>query len=257
MSHVFEVYGHYYDLLYGDKDYAAETDYVVGCIREQLPNAKTILELGCGTGAHAEQLARQGFTVHGFDMSDSMLTRAQARKASLPEELQERLCFEHGDARDVRTGNRYDVVISLFHVVSYQTSDADLEKLMTTAARHLPSKGLFLFDFWYGPAVIAQVPDMRVKRLEDAAIKVTRIAEPEVFGEDCVVDVNYDIFVEQKDSGAIKQIQEKHRMRYIFPSELASLLDIDTWSNFKLSEWLSADAPTDDSWSAFVAARRK
>lgn len=257
MSHVFEAYGGYYDLVYGDKDYVNETDYIVRCIRQQLPNAKTILELGCGTGAHAEQLARQGFTVHGFDMSESMLARAHARKASMPEELQERLSFASGDARSVRTGSSYDVVISLFHVVSYQTSNADLEKVMTTAATHLPSTGLFLFDFWYGPAVLAQVPELRVKRLEDAAIKVTRIAEPEIFSDDCVVDVNYDIFVEQKDSGAITQIQEKHSMRYIFPPELADLLDTDTWSNFKLSEWLSADAPTEDSWSAFVAARRK
>jgi ubiquinone/menaquinone biosynthesis C-methylase UbiE len=50
---VFADYAHYYDLLYRDKDYAAEAEYVVGLIRKFHPSARSILELGSGTGIHA------------------------------------------------------------------------------------------------------------------------------------------------------------------------------------------------------------
>jgi predicted TPR repeat methyltransferase len=63
MSQVFDTYARYYDLLYRDKDYAGESEYVAAHIRKQAPQAKCILELGCGTGAHAEHLARMGYTV--------------------------------------------------------------------------------------------------------------------------------------------------------------------------------------------------
>lgn len=257
MSQVFDAYAHYYDLVYADKDYSGESEYVAERIRNQLPEAKLILELGCGTGAHAEHLARMGYTVHGVDMSAEMLSRAEARKALLPADIQSRLSFSLGDARDVRIQQIYDVVISLFHVISYQTTNADLESTLETAATHLSTGGLFLFDFWYGPAVLAQKPELRVKRLENREVRVTRIAEPSIYTDENCVDVNYDIFIEQKDSGEIKQIGEKHKMRYISLPELEHFLAAGKWSNHEAFEWLANVAPDESSWSAFVIARRK
>jgi len=46
----FALYARYYDLLYADKDYAGEAAYVAGLIRQRLPGATRILELGSGTG---------------------------------------------------------------------------------------------------------------------------------------------------------------------------------------------------------------
>lgn len=220
MSQVFDTYARYYDLLYRDKDYAGESEYVAAHIRKQAPQVKRILELGCGTGAHAEHLARMGYTVHGVDMSKSMLARAEARKASLPPDVAARLSFGHGDVRTVRTGENYDAVISLFHVMSYQTTNADLEAAFETASVHLQTGGLFLFDFWYGPAVLTQRPEVRVKRLEDDEIKVTRIAEPAMHVNENVVDVNYTVFIEAKVTSQVEQIKETHQMRYLFLPEL-------------------------------------
>jgi predicted TPR repeat methyltransferase len=101
---VFDSYTRYYDLLYRDKDYAGETAYLVSHLRRLAPRAARNLELGCGTGAHAEHLARAGYAVHGVDQSESMLARASARKSGLPADVAARLSFERGDARSVLTG---------------------------------------------------------------------------------------------------------------------------------------------------------
>ena len=52
-SSVFSSYARYYDLLYRDKDYAAEAEYVASLIRKFHPAARSIIELGSGTGIHA------------------------------------------------------------------------------------------------------------------------------------------------------------------------------------------------------------
>lgn len=248
MNQVFDSYARYYDLLYQDKDYVAETEYVVSHIRENAPQAKKILELGCGTGAHAEHLARMGYTVHGVDMSEEMLARAESRKASLPFDVAARLTFSVDDARTVNTGQIYDAVISLFHVMSYQSTNDDLLAVFETAARHLSGGGLFLYDFWYGPAVLTQRPDTRVKRLENSEIKVTRIAEPVLNVNENIVEVNYHVFIEDKSIGGVKQLRETHRMRYFFLPELA-LYRRQFWTELVSEVWLDGGALSEQTWS--------
>jgi hypothetical protein len=70
---VFTDYARYYDLLYRDKDYAVEGDYVAGLIKKYHPVAQSILELGSGAGIHANLLAKKGFTVHGIERSPETL----------------------------------------------------------------------------------------------------------------------------------------------------------------------------------------
>jgi hypothetical protein len=57
-------YAAYYDLIYRDKDYAAEAEYVARLIRSSVPASRAILELGSGTGRHGRLLAAMGFDVH-------------------------------------------------------------------------------------------------------------------------------------------------------------------------------------------------
>lgn len=255
MSQVFDAYARYYDLLYRDKDYAAEAEYVASHIQKLLPNAKKILELGCGTGAHAEHLARMGYLVHGVDFSEAMLARAEARKAALPPELAARLSFSYGDVRTVRTNQAYDAVVSLFHVMSYQTTNADLEAAFETAAVHLASGGLFVFDFWYGPAVIMQKPEVRIKRLEDDDIKVVRIAEPILHDNDNVVDVNYTVLIEIKSNGKVDQLQETHSMRYLFLPELLKFQS-EIFKECDKKSWMSNKELNMNSWSGFQILTR-
>ena len=256
MSPVFDTYARYYDLLYQEKDYAAEAGYIDGHIKKQEQNTKSILELGCGTGAHAEHLARMGYVVHGVDMSETMLACAEARKATLSSEVASRLTFSLGDVRTVRVGKTYDAVISLFHVMSYQTTTADLENAFETAFVHLQPGGLFLFDFWYGPSVLTQKAEVRVKRLEDNDIKVIRIAEPVMHANENVVDVNYTVFIEVKETGIVEQVYETHRMRYLFLPELEVFLSGSGLQLLAPLAWMTDEPPACEHWAGFVVASR-
>jgi SAM-dependent methyltransferase len=253
---VFDGYSRYYDLLYRDKDYAAEAAYVLSCIHSHAPGARRLLELGCGTAAHAVALARQGMRVHGIDSSESMLGRAKLRIDQVPKTIASRIRIEPGDVRVIRTEEKYDAVISLFHVVSYLNSDQDLRRAFETAFQHLEPGGLFLFDFWYGPAVLTQGPEVKVRRLSDPDCEVTRIAEPVVRSLENIVDVNYTLFIHENGSGAITQLRERHSMRYLFLPEIRALAS-DWFELVDARAWLCDRSPDTTTWSSFVTMVRK
>lgn len=161
-----------------------------------------------------------------------------------------------GDVRSVRTGEKYDAVMSLFHVVSYLNSDRDLALAFETAAEHLHPGGLFLFDFWYGPAVLSQKPEIRVKRLSDHDCAITRIAEPELRSDEDIVDVNYSLFIEDKASAVISRLQETHSMRYLFLPELQALAG-HWFEPLDTHAWLSDEPPDTTTWSAVATMVRR
>jgi SAM-dependent methyltransferase len=245
---VFGKYSQYYDLLYRDKDYQGETDFIAGLLSRHAPGAKDICELGCGTGQHAALLAQKGYGVHGVDLSETMLEGARARARELPPATAQRLRFSVGNVRDVSLGTDFDAVLSLFHVVSYQTSNDELLEMFHNAAAHVRPGGVFVFDYWYGPAVLSQRPGTRVKRMESDSIAVTRLAEPVLHINRSVVDVNYHIFIRDKASSAVEEISETHNMRYLFASDIDFLARSAGFKVLESREWLTGAEPGEQSW---------
>ncbi|MEA5573955.1 class I SAM-dependent methyltransferase [Calothrix sp. UHCC 0171] len=245
---VFGNYARYYDLLYRDKDYLGEAQFIHRLIKTHAPNAHSILELGCGTGNHAVLLAKEGYQIHGVDFSQEMLQKADSRLSQLPPDLTSRLQFSQGDIRQVRLNQTFDIILSLFHVISYQTTNKDLLAAFATVKEHLKPGGIFIFDVWYGPAVLTEQPTVRVKRLEDEEIIVTRIAEPVLHPNKNLVDVNYQVFIRDKRSNTVEEIQENHHMRYLFKPEIDHLLSANQMQNIKYCEWMTDREAGLDTW---------
>ena len=177
---VFQRYSRYYDLLYRDKDYDAEADYVARTLRSADPTARKLLEFGSGTGRHGRLLARRGFDVFGVERSESMVAAARGAPPLPSQSGGGSFDCVKGDIKTIELDCVFDSVVSLFHVVSYQTRNSDLLDTFANAARYLNSGGVFFFDVWHGPAVLNERPSVRVKRVEDENTHLTRIAEPEL-----------------------------------------------------------------------------
>lgn len=248
---VFNKYARHYDLLYRDKDYRSETNYVHAIIQRYRPGARTVLNLGCGSGRHDRYLAELGYQVTGVDISDEMLSAARIAAREM-----DRLEYHLGDLRSFRAGKKFDAVISLFHVISYQISNKDLVDAFKTAHFHLEPDGAFIFDCWYGPGVLTDRPAVRVKNLEDDRLKVTRIAKPDMKANQNVVDVNYQIFIRDKENNTTEEFSETHQMRYLFEPEVQELLSQAGFTLASAEEWLSA-APLDfSSWNAVFVGNK-
>ncbi len=243
----FDSYAAYYDLLYVDKDYAREAAFVAGLIRKFAPECRDVLDLGCGTGVHAHLLAEEGFSVTGVDRSADMLkiasSEARGRSAIQP-------VFHQADIRNFTLDAQFDVVVSLFDVFSYLTSNDDLRRTLRAIRNHLRPGGLLMFDCWYGPAVFANRPAQRIKRFENDSYRIVRISEPEFDMHRNVTDVHFELFVEDKTSGAISVLNELHPMRCYFEPELDDLFSQLGFARAFACQWHSGDAPNLDSWSA-------
>ena len=246
---VFGDYARYYDLLYRDKDYASEAEYVHTLIQKHSPGARTILNLGCGSGRHDRELSERGYCVTGVDLSEDMLNMARKNRSSTE------TTYQQGDIRTIRLGKTFDVVISLFHVMSYLVTNDDLLEALATSRAHLNTGGLFLFDCWYGPGVMSDPPVVRVKELEDESVTITRIAQPELFPNENRVNVNYKVFVESASDGVVRQIQETHAMRYFFLPELELFLRQSGFNMVTSCSWMTTNPLDLKSWYASVICK--
>ncbi len=246
----FKNYAEYYDLLYKDKNYKEEANYVENLLIKHSENKlKTILDLGCGTGKHDFLFAKKGYNITGVDLSKKMINIANQNK-------HKKLEFLQGDVRDINLNKKFDVVISLFHVASYQTSNEDFDNYLQTAYKHLKKGGLFIFDFWYGAGVLSDKPTVRVKRLENDKIKITRISEPVIHSNSNIVDVNFEILIENKQNSDTEKINETHNMRYWFLPEIEYFAKKKIFTILDSFEWLSEKEMDFNSWNGIVILKK-
>ena len=250
----FEEYAEYYDLMYTEKDYPGESDYVHGLIQDVAPQSKNLLDLGCGTGAHARHFAELGYSVVGVDLSEAQLRKA-LEKSSVAKGGQPH--FIQGDIRALELGRKFDAVVCLFHVINYQTRNADLINAFRSARTHLNDDGVFIFDTWYGPSVLKQRPETRIKRIEKKDVRLTRLAEPEMLTHENRVDVHYELLVEKTSEKGITRIEEIHRMRYLFLPEIKSYLDACGMRLDRFETWMTGAPAGEDSWSCCTVATVK
>ena len=123
-------------------------------------------------------------------------------------------------ASEFKINKKFDVIVSFFHVMSYQISNAELKNIFKNVKEHLADGGLFIFDFWYGPAVLTDLPVVKIKRLEDDEVKIIRLTEPVMHPNNNIVDVNFEVLITDKKTGEVEVINETHKMRYFFLPEI-------------------------------------
>jgi len=238
MSVNFDLYSKYYDLLYGDKEYNSEVEYINRCIRKHAPNSSTILEFGSGTGKHGLLLEKQGYKVYGLEKSPSMV--AEARRNGFN--------CKQSDIKNFSIVDTFDIVISLFHVISYITDNKSLNLVFQNAYNSLNAGGLFIFDVWYSPAVYSQVPERRIKKVENNNISVIRFAEPIMKHNSNVVEVNYTILVKEKENETWIQVDETHPMRHFTIPEIEALANFSGFQLIKSESFLTGNEPSNDTW---------
>ncbi len=250
---VFNRYAQYYDLLYSQKDYPREVEYLNTLLTKYaITDVETILDLGCGTGRHAVMLSRKGYHVVGVDCSDAMLAIAEENKLQAKDPIE----YIKGDICTVRLAKKFDAAISMFAVMGYQTTNKRLEEALLTAYHHLNPNGLFIFDAWFGPAVITQKPHDRVLIVEKERGTIIRLTRPTLNILTDVVSVNFTVLHIESDT-VRDHVEETHEMRFFFPKELEYML---AKTGFELLDTHPFMAPrsnlTDNDWNMTVIAKR-
>ncbi len=248
---VFQDYAYYYNAFYQNKDYKTEAQQVNTLLQKYGKNINKIINFGCGTGRHDIELSRMGYQCTGIDMSSMMIEIAE-KNADKVEEL---INYSVADIRTYKLKEKFDAVISLFHVMSYQTDNKDVLSAFSSARNTLNKGGLFLFDTWYGPGVLSDKPVVRVKEVEDNNYRLIRIAKPVMDDKRNVVDVCYEVLVIDKKTNETKTIEEVHHMRYFFRPELEFYLRETGFELIDNLDCVTLENTGYNSWTSYFVAK--
>lgn len=243
----FSDYARFYDLYYHDKNYAAEARFVLSLAQRFQLVPRTVLDMGCGTARHMEQFLLAGLAADGFDRSPRMLEQARARLKNWSCDLRE------GNLVSFANGRTYDLVVSLFAVMGYLTTNEELLAGLRTARRHLKEGGVFIFDGWFGPAVLGQQPVVRRHEYRDEhGRRILRVARPHLDVVRETVTVQYEVSVD----GEPHPIVEEHPMRYFFVQEIRFALGQTGFGLEWAGPFLDESRPLGvDTWNVMFVAR--
>ena len=241
---IFNISASVFDLLYAEKDTISEVQWIrrALCLDET-----SLLELGAGTGRHARAFADLGFSVTAVEPSAEMLQHAKKHEG---------VKFLQGDGRSIRLGKKFDVVLALFHVMSYQNSLADVSNFFESASRHLNAGGVFGFDVWYSPAVLFLRPEERSLTKENDAIRVTRTAVPHEDVQHSRVDVHYTYTIEDIRAGTVRTFEEVHAMRHFTSTEIQLIAEANGLSVVDSCEFMSERAPSRETWGVWFTLQK-
>jgi SAM-dependent methyltransferase len=191
----------FYDAIYAarGKDYAGEAESLAGWIRDAVPGATRLLDVGCGTGAHLAEFARLGFAVRGIDADVKMVALARSR---LPE-----VEVEFADMTTFVLGERFDVVASLFGTTAYARIPKHLDEAIARMAEHLAPGGAlvvepFLDATEYRPGVIDAV------FVDEPALKIARMSLSKQMGKIGIIDFHYLVTTLQ----GVERLFERHEV---------------------------------------------
>lgn len=249
----FHSYANYYDLIYQDKDYKSECDFLEAIFSKYFSKlVRSILDLGCGTGGHTLILAERGYEVTGIDLSQEMLeiSRRKGKERKLNVE------FSQGDIRNIELNQKFDAVISMFAVISYQITNEDLISTFKVALKHLKKNGLFIFDAWFGPTVLTQKPSDRFQVIEKGDERIIRFATPLLDILNHTVDVKYKI-IKLSNNKVLDEVDEVHKVRFLFPQEIKLICDMIGFKVLELCPFMNlGKTPTENDWNVTEIVRK-
>ncbi len=129
---------------------AAEVEGIVSLLG--LDAGARILDVACGHGRHAIPLARRGFEVTGYDLSEVFLERARADAEAQGAKGR----WIQGDMRELPFEGEFDAVINVFTAFGYfEDPEDDVRTLRRIRAALVPG-GRFLLETLHRDGLLAR-----------------------------------------------------------------------------------------------------
>ena len=246
---LFENYGEQYDKESFTQGTLGECDF----IEKELNYDKSlkVIDIGCGTGRHAIELTKRGYTVTGIDLSDSQLKKA--REKAMKENLQ--IEFLKHDARNLPFENQFDVAIMLceggFPLMETDEMNFDILKNVT---KSLKPSAKFIFTTLNGLfPLFNSIDDFHETGIKEEG------ARYKSDGFDLMTMRDYNVTTFMDDNGSEHKIECNER--YYMPSEINWLLKSLGFNRIgifgaKIGSYSRADILTAEDFEMLVVAEK-
>jgi SAM-dependent methyltransferase len=188
-----------YDQVYAArKDHAAEAAEVLDLIRKLHPDARSLLDVACGTGAHLRHFAA-ALPAEGLELSADMVAAARRRHPELR--------LHTGDMRDFRLGRTYSAVTCMFSSIGHLATGAELDATLQRFAAHLEPGGVVVIEPWYFPETFL---DGYVGSHTSTAggRTVARVSHSRRSGDRTLIEVHYVV----AEAAGIRHFVDRHEI---------------------------------------------
>src|SRR5579864_6378716 len=135
-SDYLNVYGH----TFTEERAQKEADFVATTL--DLKAGASVLDLCCGQGRHAVNLAKRGLKVTGLDLNSEYLELAQHAAGASNVQLE----TVAADMREIPFENKFDAIVNMYSSFGYLESEAEDLKVLESAAKALKHGGRLLLD---------------------------------------------------------------------------------------------------------------
>jgi SAM-dependent methyltransferase len=198
-----------YDLIYSQfKNYATETADLAALIRQQRPQARTVLDVACGTAEHARRLVDDhGFDADGLDLEPAFVRIARAKLT--------RGAVYEADMTSFTLARRYDVVMCLFSSIGYVRTLENVRRALERFRDHLTDDGIVLVEPWFAPDAM-QPGYVTVNTAKTPDVAVARMSRTEVEGR--LSRLHFEYLIGR--STGIERVTEVHELGLFTTDEM-------------------------------------
>lgn len=137
---IYERLSHVYDLDWG-KFAGQYVSLISQLLNERGINRAKILDLACGTGNLAVELANRSHLVHGIDISPQMIAITNSKSTGLSN-----VSFEVQDMTRFCVDDKFNIATCTFDSINYLLNTDSVKAMFFRVALALYESGLFVFD---------------------------------------------------------------------------------------------------------------
>lgn len=188
-----------YDFVYRARgqNFDAEARLVADMVRAHKPAARSLLDVGCGTGEHLKTLSELFDHVEGLDLSEPMVSVARAKLPTVDIHI--------GDMCEFDLSRTFDAVISLSTAVAYLPSLDAVSAALDRMVRHLVPDGVLMIEPWYFPEKFLD-EHIAGDVIHSEGRTVSRVSRTHRRGDVAYIDSHYVV----ADKDGIQHFTETH-----------------------------------------------
>ena len=185
-----------------------------------------VLELACGTGRVALQLAAAGHMVTGLDLSYEMLAQLQMKLDGFANA--DKIRTVYGNMADFQFENRFNLIIAPFRAFQALTEEADIRSCLRLVREHLTENGRFIINVFrpYAQQLDQSwcYPETVRWEIDDGDKKVSKADWGDKIDTDAqVMDVHYAFTITYAD-GSTERVLDDLRLKYHYEQQLRAYL---------------------------------